>query len=70
MEKVQVSRKKEEETPQTKKSSETQKLQNFTKKFGHEMPRKNDYDHDVRIDKKNGNHLRDNYIKLEIDQQH
>ena len=39
-------------------------------KFGHDVPRNNDYEHAVSIDKKNGNTKWADCIKLEIDQQH
>ena len=39
-------------------------------KFRREIPCNNYYDHAVRMDKKNGDYLCADYIKLEIDQQH
>ena len=38
-------------------------------KFGYELPRNNDYDHAIELDKRNGNTLWRDAIKLEIDQQ-
>ena len=39
-------------------------------KFGYQIPRINDYDHALSIEKHDGNDKWDEYIKLEIDQQH
>ena len=39
-------------------------------KFGHEMPRNNDCDHALSINKRNGNNKWSEAIKLEIQQQH
>ena len=38
-------------------------------KFGYELPRNNDYNHAIELDKRNGNTLWRDSIKLEIDQQ-
>ena len=39
-------------------------------KFGHEIPRNNDYDHAASADKNDGNHMWADCVKLETCQQH
>ena len=63
-----------------KKEKKMLRLQNQSKlrscrtapkfKFGYQMPRTNDYDHDLSIDKHDGNNKWAEAIKLEIDQKH